>query len=82
MLFAIDVIEEVNVDSASVSLAGFRYRVGIVFAGECVELVGHGGLVETLHAGVLVATHAERRRAGEPASSPRRSPGYAKPPSG
>ena len=54
----------------TVSLAGFRYRVGLVFAGECVEVVCHGGLVEILHAGVLVATHAERRRAGEPRKQP------------
>jgi transposase InsO family protein len=44
----------------SISLARFRYRVGIVFAGECVEVVCHAGLVEILHAGVLVATHAQR----------------------
>jgi hypothetical protein len=54
----------------SVSLAGFRYRVGIVFAGECVEVVCQGGLVEILHAGVLVATHVQRRRAGEPRRQP------------
>lgn len=54
----------------SVSLAGFRYRVGIVFAGECVEVICHGGLVEILHAGVLVATHAQRQRATEPRKQP------------
>jgi hypothetical protein len=54
----------------SISLAEFRYRVGIVFAGECVEVVCHGGLVEILHAGVLVATHAQRQRAGEPRKQP------------
>ena len=43
-----------------ISLAGFRYRVGPVFAGELVEVVCEGGLVQVLHAGVLVATHAQR----------------------
>jgi transposase InsO family protein len=51
------------VDQAGqVSLAGFRYPVGRVFAGEPVEVVVTGGLVEILHAGVLVATHVQRRR--------------------
>jgi transposase InsO family protein len=55
----------------TVSLAGFRYRAGPVFAGECVEVVCHGGLVEILHGGVLVATHAERRRRdGQPRKQP------------
>ncbi len=47
-----------------ISLGGFRYRVGTSFAGEPVEVVVRSGLVEILHAGVLVATHAERRRPG------------------
>jgi transposase InsO family protein len=37
-------------------------RVGPTFAGEPVEVVVRDGLVEILHAGVLVATHAERGR--------------------
>jgi hypothetical protein len=45
-----------------ISLGGFSYRVGPVFAGEPVEVVVGHGLVEILHAGVLVATHAERRK--------------------
>ena len=48
--------------TGQVSVAGFRYRVGRVFAGEPVEVVVTGGLVEVLHAGVLVATHPQRRR--------------------
>jgi transposase InsO family protein len=48
----------------SIGLNSFRYRVGPTFAGESVEVVVHGGLVEILHKGVLVATHAERRRDG------------------
>jgi transposase InsO family protein len=43
-----------------ISLAGFDYVVGATFAGEPVEVVVTGGLVEVLHAGVLVATHAQR----------------------
>lgn len=51
----------------TISLAGFSYRVGPVFAGECVEVVCRSGLVEIVHAGVVVATHAQRRRRdGEP----------------
>jgi transposase InsO family protein len=48
----------------SIGLNSFRYRVGATFAGEQVDVVVQGGLVEILHKGVLVATHAERRRAG------------------
>ncbi len=49
-----------------ISLAGFSYRVGPTFAGEAVEVVCHNGLVEILHAGVVVATHAQRLRPGDP----------------
>ncbi len=55
----------------SIGLNGFRYRVGPTFAGEAVEVVVQGGLVEILHQGVLVATHAERRRDGTKAVSTR-----------
>jgi transposase InsO family protein len=43
-----------------ISLAGFDYVVGATFAGEPVEVVVTNGLVEIFHAGVLVATHAQR----------------------
>lgn len=43
-----------------ISLAGFDYVVGATFAGEPVEVVVTKGLVEIFHAGVLVATHAQR----------------------
>jgi hypothetical protein len=43
-----------------ISVAGFAYRVGATFSGEHVEVVVTGGLVEILHAGVLVATHVQR----------------------
>jgi hypothetical protein len=48
--------------SGFISLGGLNYRVGPVFAGEPVEVVVQHGLVEILHGGVLVATHAERRK--------------------
>lgn len=49
------------VDQAGrITLARVTYRVGATFAGECVEVVCHRGLVEVLHAGVVVATHAQR----------------------
>jgi transposase InsO family protein len=46
--------------SGRISLAGFDYVVGATFAGEPVEVVVSNGLVEIFHAGVLVATHAQR----------------------
>jgi hypothetical protein len=64
----------------SINLGGFRYRVGPTFTGEPVEIVVQHGLVEILHAGVLVATHAERRRDG-PASTRPPQPGRSRPPS-
>jgi len=63
----------------SITLGGFRYRVGPTFAGEPVEVVVQRGLVEILHAGVLVATHAERRRDGPVSTRPPQS-GRSRPP--
>ena len=65
----------------SIGLGGLRYRVGATFAGETVEVVVRSGLVEILHAGVLVATHAERRRADK-GSKPQRAAraGRSRPP--
>jgi transposase InsO family protein len=65
----------------SIGLNSFRYRVGPTFAGESVEVVVQGGLVEVLHKGVLVATHAERRRA-DTGTRPQRSvrQGRSRPP--
>lgn len=48
-----------------ISLAGFDYPVGATFAGEPVEVVVSGGLVEVFHAGVLIATHVQRLRADQ-----------------
>jgi transposase InsO family protein len=47
----------------AIRLAGFRYRVGPAFTGEPVEAVCADGLVQIFHAGVLVATHAQRLKA-------------------
>jgi len=59
-----------------VSLARFSYRVGAGFAGERVEVVCDRGLVEILHAGVVVATHAQRQRPDTP--MPTRAPVVAR----
>jgi transposase InsO family protein len=48
-----------------ISLGAQRYRVGPTYVGESVEVVVQNGIVEILHAGVVVATHAERRRPKE-----------------
>jgi transposase InsO family protein len=54
-----------------ISLAGFSYAVGATYAGEPVEVVVAGGLVDILHAGVVVATHAQRLRADQADRKPR-----------
>jgi transposase InsO family protein len=54
-----------------ISLAGFSYAVGATYAGEPVEVVTAGGLVDILHAGVVVATHVQRLRAGQAGRTPR-----------
>jgi transposase InsO family protein len=53
-------------------LGGFRYHVGRFLAGELVEVVCRGGLVEISH-GVLVATHAQRRPPGREPTVRRRA---------
>jgi transposase InsO family protein len=58
--------------SGKISLARFRYFVGASFAGEPVEVVVTDGLVEILHAGVLVATHAQRLSADQADRLPRK----------
>jgi transposase InsO family protein len=57
--------------AGKISLAGFTYSAGATYAGEPVEVVVAGGLVDILHAGVLVATHAQRLRAGQSDRAPR-----------
>ena len=62
-----------------ISLSSTRYAVGKVFVGEPVEVVCQRGIIEILHDGVVVATHAERtrpQRGSKPA--PRRAPPVAK----
>jgi transposase InsO family protein len=54
-----------------ISLAGFSYYVGASYAGEPVEAVVTGGLVDILHAGVVVATHAQRFRGDQADRKPR-----------
>jgi transposase InsO family protein len=54
-----------------VSLAGFSYSVGATYAGEPVEVVVAHGLVDILHAGVVVATHAQRLKADQADRAPR-----------
>jgi transposase InsO family protein len=54
-----------------ISLAGFSYHVGATYAGEPVEVVVAGGLVDILHAGVAVATHAQRLRGDQADRKPR-----------
>jgi transposase InsO family protein len=54
-----------------ISLAGFTYYVGASYAGEPVEVVAVGGLVDILHAGVVVATCAQRLRADQADRVPR-----------
>jgi hypothetical protein len=54
-----------------ISLAGFSCRVGATYAGEPVEAVTAGGLAEILHAGVVVAAHAQRLREDQAGRLPR-----------
>lgn len=48
-----------------ISLAGFDYHVGRWLAGEEVAVACREGLVEIIHRGVLVATHARRHPPGK-----------------
>jgi transposase InsO family protein len=57
--------------TGKISLAGFTYTVGATYAGEPVEVVVAGGLVDILHAGVVVATHAQRLRQDQADRVPR-----------
>jgi transposase InsO family protein len=54
-----------------ISLAGFTYHAGASYAGEPVEVVAAEGLVEILHAGVVIATHAQRFREDQADRAPR-----------
>jgi hypothetical protein len=54
-----------------ISLPGYSYAVGATYAGEPVEVVVAGGLVDIVHAGVVVATHAQRLREDQADRKPR-----------
>lgn len=45
-----------------ITVAGASYRIGSVYAGRQVEVVANRGLLDILHAGVLVATQVQRGR--------------------
>ena len=57
--------------AGKISLAGFSYRVGPSYAGQPVEVVVVGGLVDIWHAGVVIATHAQRLRPDQAGRVPR-----------
>jgi hypothetical protein len=50
-----------------VNLLGFAYHAGRWLAGETVEVHSRDGLIELVHDGVLIATHAKRHPAGRDA---------------
>jgi transposase InsO family protein len=54
-----------------ISLAGFSYHAGASYAGEPVEVIASGGLVDIVHAGVVIATHAQRFREDQADRAPR-----------
>jgi hypothetical protein len=54
-----------------ISLGGFNYAAGASYAGEPVEAVVTGGLVDIVHAGVVIATHAQRFRPDQADRAPR-----------
>ena len=54
-----------------ISLGGFTYAAGASYAGEPVEAVVAGGLVDIVHAGVVIATHAQRFRPDQADRAPR-----------
>jgi transposase InsO family protein len=64
-----------------ISLAGFRYRVPIVLAGEPVEAVAAEHLVRIFHRDVLVAEHVQRRKpdTGDPQQQVRLRQGSRRP---
>lgn len=63
------------VDKAGrIHVARHAYKVGMTFAGELVEVVVAGGLVEIFHRQVLVATHVQRGQATLE-RPPRQAPG-------
>ena len=70
--------------NGKISLAGFSYHAGASYAGEPAEVVVAGGLADILHAGVVVATHAQRIRDDQASRcpAPRWPAGHGMPPPG
>jgi hypothetical protein len=63
-----------------ISLAGFRYRVPIVLAGEPVEAVVADHVLRVFHRDVLVAEHVQRRKPDtDPPAIPREARRKARP---
>jgi len=62
-----------------IRLAGFAYRVPIVFAGEPVEAVVADNLVQVFHRDTLVASYPQRLRPGHPVGPPRQGRRTARP---
>lgn len=46
--------------TGTISFASVRYKAGVWLAGETVDVVCDGGLVQLHHRGVVIATHARR----------------------
>ncbi|CAM4216454.1 Transposase [Mycobacterium basiliense] len=63
----------------AIRLAGFRYRVPIVLAGEPVQAVVADNLVQIYHRDVLVASHAQRKAADSTPRPPRQGRRTARP---
>jgi hypothetical protein len=53
-------LQRVVDEKGRVSVLRFRYHVGTAFVGETVEVTSEGGLMNVLHNGVVIATHAKR----------------------
>ena len=70
--------------TGTISFASVRYKAGVWLAGETVDVVCDGGLVQLHHRGVVIATHARRhdlkkqqkglRRRKRPGTGPRPTP--------
>ena len=70
--------------AGTISFASVRYKAGVWLAGETVDVVCDGGLVQLHHRGVVIATHARRhdlkkqqkglRRRKRPGTGPRPTP--------
>ena len=54
-----------------ISPGGFTYAIGASYAGEPVEAVVAGGLVDIVHTGMVVATRAQRFREDQADRAPR-----------